>query len=449
MPIQVLRSFAAGLVVSLLVQACTSKPEEERGISYSADDLALINGIFLDPVSQTQRRGSVVIRNGVIIAQLKRRPDTFPGKVINLEGKWVIPGLIDMHTHSFGNQIPGPERDSPGTEEVSRRVLKAGVTGLVDLFGYEEALLEVRDRQRSGAFIGAEIFTSLSCLTAPEGHCAEYGIPTRTMTTPREAASVVTDLAKRGPDVVKIVYQPTDDQPSIDKATFASAVATASRLGLKTIIHIKTWQDVRDAVSVGATAITHVPRGDIPADIPGRLADSGTVIIPTLTVGTDFADFLFDPEVLDAPLARRLAPKTLFSAYRDPELTGRYQDRRDTFEKRNATTVASIRKLKEAGVTVLAGTDSGNWGTIQGYSVHREMIILTEAGFSPFEALAAATTWAGEFLGIKSGVTPGSRASLVILSASPLDDIRNTQEIELVIHQGEVVYSATETASAE
>ena len=95
--------------------------------------------------------------------------------------------------------------------------------------------------------------------------------------------------------------------------------------------------------------------------------------------------------------------------------------------------------MADAGVTILTGTDAGNWGTIQGYSVHRELVKLVAAGLTPWQALAASTTEAGTFLGRAFGVRLGDEANLIILDASPLDDIRNTQRIALVIHHGKLV----------
>ena len=89
---------------------------------------------------------------------------------------------------------------------------------------------------------------------------------------------------------------------------------------------------------------------------------------------------------------------------------------------------------------MLTGTDAGNPGVIQGYSVHRELIRLVEAGLSPWEALPASTTGAGEFLGRPYGVRPGVVANLVVLDASPLDDIANTQRISLVVMRGQIAY---------
>ena len=99
----------------------------------------------------------------------------------------------------------------------------------------------------------------------------------------------------------------------------------------------------------------------------------------------------------------------------------------------------SVRRMAEAGVGILLGTDSGNWATLQGYSVHRELEKLVQAGLSPREALAAGTTRAGEFLGREYGLKSGDEANLVVLDASPMSDIRNTQQIHMVIHHGTIV----------
>src|SRR6185503_11791304 len=105
-----------------------------------------------------------------------------------------------------------------------------------------------------------------------------------------------------------------------------------------------------------------------------------------------------------------------------------------------ADVMESIRRLHAAGVPMLTGTDAGNLGVVQGYSVHRELIRLVEAGLSPWDAIAASTTRAGEFLGRKFGVQPGDDANLVVLEGSPIDDIANTQRISRVVMRGRVVY---------
>jgi len=98
-----------------------------------------------------------------------------------------------------------------------------------------------------------------------------------------------------------------------------------------------------------------------------------------------------------------------------------------------------VRTLADAGVPMLAGTDGGNMGVFQGYSVHRELELLVAAGLSEWSALRSATTNAARFLGRRWGVAPGDEATLLILEASPIESIANTKRVHAVIQGGIVV----------
>jgi imidazolonepropionase-like amidohydrolase len=412
----------------------------------AAEELLLTNAHIVDPKARKIRSGALHIRDGVIVATPLRAPRDFAGQIIDLKGKWIIPGLNDMHTHSFGNQ-PFHAQDVPGTPGVAVRVLAVGVTGLLDLFGDENGLDQVRTQQRAETLGGADLFASLSCLTAPKGHCTEYGIPTRTISTPEQARSVVVDLALKYPDVIKIVYQPSGPMPSIDKATLAAAVTEARRNGIKTILHIDTWGEVSDAIDVGATAVTHIPDDPLPDALAQRMAKSGIVWVPTITVEIDAINFASDPKVLDSVMAREVTKPGVIAAYRNEKYLAKVQASRGADEAHSAVALANVKKAADAGVRILTGTDAGNWGTLQGYSVHRELILMVQAGLSPWQALGSATSDAGDFLGRHFGVNVGDQASLVVLDASPIADIANTQAINMVIHHGKIVDRQTLLAS--
>ncbi len=101
--------------------------------------------------------------------------------------------------------------------------------------------------------------------------------------------------------------------------------------------------------------------------------------------------------------------------------------------------LAAVRQLAEAEVPILTGTDAGNWGRFFGYSVHRELALLVEAGLTPWEALEASTTAAGQFLGRSYGLGVGDEGSVVVLDASPIEEITHTEQIGLVVHHGKLV----------
>ena len=410
-------------------------------VAQSTGDLSLVDANVVDPAAREIRRGNLLIRDGVIVGAPQRAPSDFAGRTLDLDGKWVIPGLVDLHTHTFGNvtaNLPAPV-DAPGPEGIALRLLYAGVTSFLDLFGDENRLFDTREQLRAGQLTGADMFATLTCITTPRGHGTQYGPWARAVTSPNEARRAVDELSRKQPDAVKIIYGLGTRMPSIDRATMSAAVAAARANGLKTVIHIEGWHLVRDAVEAGVTAITHTPTGPIPSDLAELMAARGVASIPTLTAHTDFRHFVREPAVLDHPLARALATPAVITPYRSSAVIAQVEARRAELEALAANVYSSVKTMADAGVTILAGTDSGVPGTIQGYSLHRELLKLVEAGLSPWQALAAATTDAGAFLGRRYGVTPGSEANLVVLDASPLEDIRNTQRIAYVIQHGVIV----------
>lgn len=426
-----MRHLVAALILSVLIIA-----------TGSAQDLLLKNGQIVDPASRKISNGAIIIRGGMIAEVLPEAPATFDGTVVDLKGKWIIPGLNDMHVHSFGNVGPGNEMQLLGTADVARLMLYSGVTGFLDLFMAEDQIIGLRDKQRSSGLPGADIYCAGPIITCPGGHGTEYGIPTRTVNTPAEAEREITALALKRPDVVKIVYDHAFTRmPSIDRPTMEAAIKTASKHGLKTVIHIGTWQDAREAIEAGASCITHIYLDEeIPDDLVTLMRERGVYEIPTLTVENDFANFMRDKSLLQSPLLAAVASPTLIAAYGDTtRLDARLKYWYGMQINGEKNLYRSVKKLIDGGVTVLAGTDAGNPGTFQGYSLHRELRLLVKAGMTPWDALGSATTRAGEFLGRNFGIAPGAVANLVVLEASPIADIANTEKIAMVIHHGDVV----------
>jgi imidazolonepropionase-like amidohydrolase len=412
------------------------------------EDLYLVNANLVDPVAREVRRGNLLIRNGTIISAPSKPPADFKGRTLDLNGKWVIPGLIDLHAHTYGNvDTTGTPIDRPNTPGIALRMLYAGVTAFLDLFGNEDELFNWRQQQREGVFGGADLFASLTCLTATGAHGTEYGPRARITDSPEQARQAVESLKARRPDVIKIIYDLGSGLRSIDKPTLLAAVSAAGQNGIKTVVHVSAWQGVRDAVEAGATAVTHTPAGPVPEDLARLMASRKVASIPTLAVQTDFRHFVLEPGVLDQPLARALTTAAVIGVYRSSETIARAESQRQQRDASEASSFKSVKAMSDAGVLILAGTDSGSVGTLQGYSLHRELIQLVAAGLTPWQALAAATTDAAAFLGRSYGVKPGSEATFVVLDASPIADIRNTQRIAYVIHHGSVVDRAGLIAS--
>lgn len=410
-----------------------------------AQDLVLTNANMLDPSSRTLTEGSLVIRAGKVaqVGSDLTLPDDV--ETVDLAGRWVIPGLFDMHTHSFGNASPGGAPQVLGPARVAGLALYAGVIGFLDLFSPEDAILGVRDRQRAGQVAGADIFAAGPCLTATGGHCSEYGVPTRLVDSPVDARREIAELAPKRPDVIKLVYDNNvyrgRSMPTVNRETMEAVVAAAHQHGFKAIIHVGTWQDLMDAVEAGADAVTHTPGPDpVPDGLAELMVEKGTLHIPTLAVQSELGRIADDPSLLERPLLAEMVPAELLDAYRN---SGSWPAPMQGFtawvQSLRGPNLEAVAALAAAGVRMGTGTDGGNPGIFQGYSVHREMELLVEAGLSEWDAMAAATTAAARFLGRDWGVHSGAEATLIVLDASPLESITNTQRIHSVIQRGVVV----------
>jgi imidazolonepropionase-like amidohydrolase len=414
-----------------------------------AQDLLLVNAKVIDPDARTVVPGNLLVRDGKIAGFPGSPPAGFAGRTVDVGGRWVLPALSDLHTHSYGNSAPGRPPQLLGPAGVAKAGLFAGVGRFLDLFSPEDMILGLRDRQRSQGLDGADILAAGPCLTATKGHCSEYGVPTRLVDTPDDARREVTALAAKHPDVVKVVYDHASyggrSMPTIDQPTLEAVVATARRHGLRTVVHIGTWQDVADAVEAGAAAVTHTPTPALPPDdLVAAMVRRGTFHIPTLAVQSDYSRLLDDPTLLASPLLTTVVDSAVLAAYRtapagDGPFGGWIRWQREI----RAANQAAVAKLAKAGVPMLTGTDGGNPAVFQGYSVHREIRLLAEAGLSPWDAIAASTTNAGRFLGRRWGMKVRDEATLLVLDASPIDDVRNTERIHLVIQRGRLVDRAS------
>ena len=265
----------------------------------------------------------------------------------------------------------------------------------------------------------------------------------RGMRNPTEAKSQVYDLARNNPDFIKIIFDdPTAERGAIDRKTLEAAIQAAHDLQIRVIVHIGTWKNAEIAAKAKADAITHFyDDEEISPEALQAMKEFAVVSIPTFAVQTEMGHLVKNVEaVIGDSLLQKVSSLNFLNQYKD---RAQYSDRatrwaqdQDEDEIRDSK---SIKQLARAGITLLAGSDAGNIGVFQGYSVHREMELWTKAGISTWDALSGATTKAAEFLGIREGFRPGDEANFLILSRSPLEDIRATREIEGLIFKGRLI----------
>lgn len=371
--------------------------------------------------TRLRARTSVLIRDGVIAAVGPSLDAPAGALIVEAEGMTLLPGLIDAHTHAFGDAL--------------REALVFGVTTELDMFtdpGMAGAWRAEQQRP-GGAPTRADIFTAGVLATAPGGHGTEYGMPIPTIETADSAQQFVDARIAEGSDFIKIVY---DDGalfglrwPTIDRATLAALIEAAHRRQRLAVVHVSTAAQAMDAIDAGADGLVHLFTDTLPSrDFIDAVRRSGAFVIPTMVVlksitGTGGAATLLDDERISPYLmpASRAGLAQAFPA-------------RGNAAERFAVPVQTVARLHAAGVPILAGTDAPNPGTAHGAAMHRELELLVDAGLSPTDALRAATSVPADAFGLsdRGRIAPGLRADLLLVRGDPGRDVTATRAIEAV-----------------
>ena len=378
-------------------------------------------------------RDSVTVPNGATI--------------VRLEGKWIIPGLIDGHVHA--------------AHWTTSRYLAYGVTSVRDVGGNLESRLAERAQILSGASPGPRLYISGEQLDGP----APVWPGLTELHSPADAAPAVARLAAAGVSQIKLYTHITPDlMDAVVREARAHGIPvtahlgrtdalTAARLGVASIEHLSgvVESTVRDPAPFFA-AHDKFPKGWITFlrgwaaldsaaldRTAGALATTGVVMVPTLIQTQTYAR-VQDPEYA-ITLDLTGVPAAEQTQWNLPDLIRRYELLpadlpllRTSREKEDLF----VRRFVAHGGRVVAGSDSPNQLLAPGASLHEELSLLVNAGLSPAQALIAATSGAAALLHADSiGVLrQGSVADFVVLSASPLDDIQNTKRVELVVAGG-------------
>src|SRR5688500_1772432 len=361
-------------------------------------------------------------------------------QVIDARGKTLLPGLIDAHTHTFGDAL--------------REAVVFGVTTTLDMFTDPQFAKAMREEQRAGkANDRADLFSAGVLVTTPGGHGTEYGMPIPTITSPDSAQAFVDARIAEGSDYIKVVY---DDGAlfqikftTLSEPTMRAVITAAHKRGKLAVVHVSTLRAAQAAIDAGADGLVHLFTDTLPsASFVTTMTRQKVFAIPTLTVlksitGTGGgAPLVNDPNI--GPYLNNAARALLVQGF--PNRPG--SPRKDF-----AFAQTTVRQLKQAGVTILAGTDAPNPGTAHGAALHRELELLVESGLTPKEALMSATSLPARTFSLndRGRITTGMRADLVLVNGDPTTDIKATRAIEGVWKGGYAIDRAKhmQTVTAE
>jgi imidazolonepropionase-like amidohydrolase len=423
------------LLVSCTAQESTSKLKAIIGAT-------LIDGRGGTPASDTV----VVIENGRIKAAGPRATTPVPAAAEKVDGtgRFLIPGLVDLHVHlgaKAGPAFHAPDYTRERVEQNLAAYAYFGVTTVRSVGTERQPGFDVRRDQLAGKLTGARLFTAGRGFTAPGGHPSqEIGDIARQPKDAADARAQVAELATQSVDLIKIWVDPRRGQsPKVSFEVTDAVIEEAAKHRIPVVSHIHSLADTRRLFEKGGAGFLHMVRDteDIDPAFLTQLKAKQIVFTPTL-VRQELAWLFGDrPELLDAPDVRATMEPAVLDAIRKAA-AGRKPDAVSRLEFGRA--LRNSRKFALAGVPIGVGSDGGSSNDIPGAMTHREIELLVEAGFTPLEALTAATRTGALALGKLDElgtIEPGKRADLVLLTADPLADVRNLRKIERVLLDGE------------
>jgi hypothetical protein len=385
-------------------------------------------------------------------------------RTVDLRGKWVIPGLWDMHTHNMVDEAIFPPL-----------FIANGVTGVREMRG-GPAVRATRARIEAGEVTGPRMVTAGPIVDGPASFLGPEDIK---VADPDEVAAVIQQIKRDGADFVKVyshltpqLYQAVAREARRQRITFAGHIPylvtaeAVSRSGQHTVEHLLgvpvAVSGERDAMNalIARTPLVdpfayyyfmseldwRASRTYDPATADALfslLKANQTWQVPTITVlrmvNSPLGTFDDDPRLVYIPEAYR-QPWAVRHAIFAPTTPERIEVQARFLN----SMIALVGAMEEAGVPLVAGTDCSNPFVMPGFSLHDELALLVRAGLTPMRAIQAATRDAARCLGIDGRhgtVTSGKAADFVVLDADPLHDITNTTRIHSVVTRGRYISS--------
>ncbi len=403
------------------------------GFAKTDSTTILENGSYFDGKTFVPFK-EMIIRDGKIVS-IGTAAGKTKGQHIALDGKYIIPGLIDAHVHISGSPTFPYIYSEPRLNANSS--LNCGVTSLIDLFFPEDHFKAMKEQTAKSPEYYSSLIMSGPILTAPGGHGTEYGVPTRTITTVGEATTITNEVIDGGVDVIKVVYQGYSNKNTLTKEMVKAIVVAAHSRNKKVFVHIDLAAEAMDCIDAGVDVLAHMPVDSLTDEQLNKIKASGIIIIPTITPYQSLFEGHGIKYMSDSLLWQTARPIYLAkfnrSALQKPPLPESFLKIYPSIKFRE--NLSNCIKMK---IPILAGTDAGNYAVFFGYSLHNEIEQYVLAGMPASDAICTATqNISMVFPGIKTGkIEAGYDADLVVLNADPLKDIKNTKSINMVIHKG-------------
>lgn len=413
----------APLLVSLLLASPTWSCSAPSTVAYTG--VTVWDGTGAPPVTNA----TIVVESGRI-ASVQQDPRPPRGAdVVPLDGRWVIPGLIDTHAHVSGRwAASGSEDELARIREELALYARYGVT-TVNSLGDGDAVIGARDAASP---------------TDPHARLLAAGVVVAD-DEPAAARATAIENADAGADWLKLRVDDNLGTSAKMPWDAVQAVMDVGReRGLPVATHVFYLADAKRLLEMGTGLVAHSVRDvDVDDELVDALLETGVCYVPTLVrevstfVYAERPDFFDDPffqEHADAAeVARLSSPEYMEEIRRSPAAAG--------YRVALAQAQRNLKALSDAGVAVAFGTDAGPAARFPGYFEHMELELMVDAGLTPAQALYSATGGAAACLDLDDVGTleAGRWADFLVLGADPLADIGATRALERVFIAGHEV----------
>ena len=410
-----------GAVLLLITLAAFAASPEQNDQLSATPVQAWIGARIIDGTGKPAiENATLLIRNGRIEAVGKRVKIPAGAERIDATGKTIIPGLISAHGHVNDAAQFGV-------------YLRDGITTILSLGGDKEFALREQSRNATPG-------------TAPRLYVAgliqdSSAIPGAVaVKTPEEARKSVDELIRNKPDIVKVrVDDFLGARQKMSPEVYQAVIDEAHKNGFRTAAHVVLLEDAKGLLRAGVDYIAHSVRDREVDDEFIRLMKKRHVFYsPTLTRELAVFTYSETPAFFSDPFFLKEADPAEMARMEDPKRQESMRNDKGAlwYKEHMPIAMRNLKKISDAGIVIAAGTDSGGGpGRFQGYFEHLELEYETKAGLSPMQALVSATGGAAKALNVNNEVgtlEKGKLADFVVLSANPLDDIKNTRTIESV-----------------
>jgi imidazolonepropionase-like amidohydrolase len=429
-------------------------------------DLALVSGTVITADGRNTVAQAIAIGGGTIVAvgtTAEVRALAGAGaEIVDLAGKAVIPALISTHVHPGFQKGPTYAAGNFTRDTVISDLSRALYFGIsvVQSQGIErgDVLYQIRTDQAAGTLGGAKLLVAGRGIGAPNagpGAAAYAGIAYE-ITSEAEAHSAIEELAARQVDVVKIwVDDRSGRAPQLRPALYRAVIDAAHRRDLRVNAHVFYHTDAEGLVAAGIDGLVHLVRDIEMSDaliaeiVKRNVYVNANMSSPRRATQVGIPSWLAPGDPMRQLLSESVAPAEI--AKIEAAFVQRDRAAAADARQRYAILERSLAKLSAAGAKVVLGADTGVEDHLFGLAEHLELEAMVDAGMPTAQALIAATSRAAEYLHLndRGSLVPGKRADLVVLDASPLDDIENTRRIARVLINGVDVDRAALRAQIE